>query len=323
MRAVRCHELVGPSSLRVDEVPDPSASAGEVVISVAAAGVNFPDLLVTEGKYQFKAPLPFIPGGEVSGTVAEVGAGVTDLSVGDRVAATMLFGAFAERACVPAALAVKLPDAVPFDVGAATLLTYGTTMHALVDRAGLRDGETLLVLGAAGGVGTAAVQIGKRLGAKVIAAASTPEKLEYCREQGADHGIDTSKEDLKARAKALSGGGVDVVYDPVGGALTEEALRAMAWGGRLLVLGFAAGDIPKIPTNLLLLKGCAAVGVFWGAFAQREPDQNRRHLEQVLRWVGAGELTPHLDGSYPFDRAAEALARLQRREVRGKLILTP
>jgi NADPH2:quinone reductase len=324
MRAVRCHELIGPEGLRVDDVPEPEAAAGEVVIEVKAAGVNFPDVLITQGKYQFKPPPPFVPGGEVAGVVRKVGAGVTRLTVGDRVAATMLFGAFAEQVAVPEAAAVKLPEAVAFDVGAATLLTYGTTMHALVDRAALRQGETLLVLGAAGGVGTAAIEIGKVLGAKVIAAASSEEKLAYCRAHGADQTIDYSREDLKERAKSLSGGGgVDVVYDPVGGDLTEAALRSIAWEGRLLVVGFASGAIPKLPANLLLLKGCQAMGVFWGAFAQRDPDRNRTHFERVLGWVAEKKVSPHVDATFPFDRAAEALERIARREVKGKLVLLP
>ena len=323
MRAVRCHELIGSGGLRVDEMPEPDAGAGEIVIDVKAAGVNFPDLLITQGKYQFKPEPPFIPGGEVAGTVRKVGAGVTDFAVGDRVAATMLFGAFAEQVASTAAGAVKLPDGVSFEVGAATLLTYLTTMHALVDRAALREGDKLLVLGAAGGVGSAAIEIGKCLGAKVIAAASSADKLEYCRAHGADETIDYAKEDLKARAKALSGGGVDVVYDPVGGDYTEAALRALAWEGCLLVVGFASGTIPKIPANLVLLKNCQIVGVFWGAFAAKEPERNRAHAERVFDWMAEGKIRPHVDGVFPFDRAREALEKLARREVKGKLVLVP
>lgn len=323
MRAVRCHELIGPEGLRVDDIDPPKAGPGEVVIEVQAAGVNFPDLLITQGKYQFKPPPPFVPGGEVAGIVRETGAGTKHLAVGDRVAATMLFGAFAERVAVPEDAAVKLPDGVSSEVGAATLLTYATTAHALVDRARLREGETLLVLGAAGGVGIAAVELGKCLGARVIAAASSEEKLAFCRAHGADETIDYTREDLKERAKALSGGGVDVVYDPVGGELTEAALRAMGWCGRLLVVGFASGTIPRIPTNLTLLKSCDIVGVFWGAFAQRSPAENRAHVERILGWVASGKLAPHVDGALPFAEAAAALKRLANREVRGKLVLVP
>jgi NADPH2:quinone reductase len=323
MRAVRCHELIGPAGLRVDDVPEPQPGSGEVLIDVKAAGVNFPDILITQGKYQFKPPPPFVPGGEVAGVVRAIGAGVTGFSPGDRVAATMMFGAFAERVTAPAAAVARLPDAVSFELGASVLLTYATTIHALVDRAALRPGETLLVLGASGGVGTAAIEIGKRLGAKVIAAAKGEEKLAYCREHGADATIDYTREDLKERAKALSGGGVDVIYDPVGGDFTEAALRAIAWEGRYLVVGFASGPIPKIPANLVLLKSCQIVGVFWGAFAQREPARNGANVERVLSWLVEGSIRPHIDAVLPFDRAGDALERLARREVKGKLVLVP
>jgi NADPH2:quinone reductase len=315
MRAVRCHELIGPAGLRVD---------GEIAIDVRAAGVNFPDVLVTRGKYQFKGEPPFVPGGEVAGVVAAVGAGVTAFAPGDRVAATMLMGAFAERVVVPELAAARLPDAVGFEVGAATLLTYATTLHALVDRGRLQPGETLLVLGAAGGVGVAAIELGKALGATVIAAASTDEKIAFCRAHGADAGINYAREDLKERAKQLTHGrGVDVIYDPVGGAYAEPALRAIAWQGRYLVVGFASGEIPKIPLNLTLLKGCDIVGVFWGSFALREPAKNRAHVTRILDLVADGTLKPHVDRVVPFAQAAEALERLERREVLGKVVLVP
>ncbi len=323
MRAVRCHELTGPSSLRVDELPEPTVSAGELLIDVHGAGVNFPDVLITQGKYQFKPEPPFIPGGEVAGVVRSVGPLVTSFAPGDRVAATMVFGAYAEQVVVPEASAVKLPEGIGFEVGATTFLTYATTMHALVDRAELQPGESLLVLGAAGGVGTAAVEIGRCLGARVIAAASSEAKLEFARARGAEATILYGKEDLKERAKALSGGGVDVVYDPVGGDLTEAALRSMAWAGRLLIVGFASGPIPKLPANLILLKSCQVVGVFWGAFAAKDPQANRRHMERVYEWILADQIRPHVDGVYGFDRAVEALERMMRREVRGKLVLVP
>jgi NADPH2:quinone reductase len=323
MRAVRCHSLVGPSGLGVDDVPDPTPAAGEVVVDVRAAGVNFPDVLVSYGRYQFKADPPFVPGGEVAGTVSAVGSGVSGLAVGDRVAATMLSGAFAEKVAVNSAMVSKLPGAVSFETGAALLLTYATTMHALVDRGRVRPGETLLVLGAAGGVGTAAIEVGKCLGARVIAAASSAEKLAYCREHGADHVINYKTEDLKERAKALSNGGVDVIYDAVGGDATEAALRAMAWGGRHLVIGFASGSIPKVPANLLLLKSCELVGVFWGAFAQRTPNENQAHVEKLVNWLVEGRIRPHVDAVLPFDKAQEALERLERREVKGKVVLVP
>lgn len=323
MRAIRCHALVGPSGLRVDEVPDPKPGAGEVVVDVRAAGVNFPDVLVSYGRYQFKADPPFVPGGEVAGTVSAVGSGVSGFAIGDRVAATMLSGAFAEKVAVNASMVSKLPPSVSFETGAALLLTYATTMHALVDRGRVRPGETLLVLGAAGGVGTAAIEVGKCLGARVIAAASSAEKLAYCREHGADHVINYKTEDLKERAKALSNGGVDVIYDAVGGDATEAALRAMAWGGRHLVIGFASGSIPKVPANLLLLKSCELVGVFWGAFAQRSPSENQAHVDRLVTWLVEGRIRPHVDAVLPFDKAQEALERLERREVKGKVVLVP
>lgn len=324
MRAVRVHELVGPPGLRVDELPEPEPGPGEVLVEVRAAGVNFPDVLLSYGKYQFRPPPPFVPGGEAAGVVKAVGAGVTAVAPGDRVAATMVHGAFAERIVVAEAALVKVPDAVSFEVAAATLLTYGTTFHALVDRAALQPGETLLVLGAAGGVGIAAVELGKLVGARVIAAASSDDKLAFCREHGADEGIVYTREDLKERSKQLTlGEGVDVVYDPVGGPFAEPALRSIGWQGRYLVVGFAAGEIPKIPLNLVLLKGCQIVGVFWGAFAAREPARNRANAERILAAVADGRLRPHVDAALPFARAGEALARLERREVLGKIVLVP
>jgi NADPH2:quinone reductase len=324
MRAVRCHELTGPSGLRVDELPDPTPGSGEVLIDVRAAGVNFPDVLLSRGKYQFKAAPPFVPGGEAAGVVAAVGSGVTSVAPGDRVATTVIHGAFAEKIVVPEPTTVKLPDAVSFEVGAAILLTYATTLHALADRADLRRGETLLVLGAAGGVGQAAVELGKLLGARVIAAASTDEKVAFCKTRGADMGINYAREDLKERTKELTGSnGADVIYDPVGGPYAEPALRAIAWKGRYLVVGFAAGEIPKIPLNLVLLKGCQIVGVFWGAFAMRDIAKNHENAERIFAWVADKKLVPHIDAVLPFSEARAALERLERREVRGKLVLVP
>lgn len=324
MRAVRCHELTGPKALRVDEIPAPTAGSGEVLLEVRAAGVNFPDVLLTYGKYQYKPEPPFVPGGEAAGIVRAVGAGVTEIAVGDRVAATLMNGAFAEQIVLPEAAVVKLPDAVSFEVGAATLLTYATTLHALVDRAALQAGESLLVLGAAGGVGTAAIELGKLLGARVIAAASTDEKIAYCKERGASEGINYAREDLKERAKVLTqGNGANVVYDPVGGPYSDAALRSIAWEGRYLVVGFAAGDIPKIPLNLVLLKGCQIVGVFWGSFAMRDPARNRANARRILDWVAEGKLRPHVDGVSKFEEAGAALERMERREVKGKLVLVP
>jgi NADPH2:quinone reductase len=324
MRAVRVHELTGPAALRVDECPAPTVGAGQVLIEVKAAGVNFPDILLTRGMYQFKPTPPFSPGGEAAGIVRAIGAGVTTVAVGDRVAATVLYGAFAEQLVVPELACVKLPDAVSFETGAATLLTYLTTYHALADRAALQQGESLLVLGAAGGVGIAAVELGALMGARVIAAASSDDKLAFCRAHGAHEAINYAAEDLKERIKAVTrGNGVNVVYDPVGGALAEPALRGTAWEGRYLVIGFASGEIPKIPLNLVLLKGCQIVGVFWGSFAMREPARNRAHATEIFRRVAEGKLAPAIDDVLPFERAGEALTRLDRRQVKGKLVLRP
>jgi NADPH2:quinone reductase len=324
MRAVRCHTLTGPAGLRVDDLPEPAPGPGEVLLDVRAAGLNFPDVLLSHGKYQFKPPTPFIPGGEAAGLVLAVGDGVTDLAPGDRVATTMIHGAFAERLVVPAAVTIKLPDAVPFAVAAACMVTYGTTIHALADRADIKEGETLLVLGAAGGVGVAAIELGKLLGARVIAAARGADKLAFCRDHGADEVIDYTTEDLKERVKQLTrGDGADVVYDPVGGAYAEPALRSIAWAGRYLVVGFASGEIPKIPLNLVLLKGCAIVGVFWGSFIVRDLTRHRANVARILHAIADGRLRPHVDATLPFERAGEALARLERREVLGKLVLVP
>jgi NADPH2:quinone reductase len=325
MRAVRCHELKGPSSVRVDaDLPDPKPSAGEILVKVHAAGLNFPDVLLSYGKYQFKPAPPFILGGEASGVIEAVGPGVTSFAVGDRVATWMTNGAFAEKIVVSELSSVKVPDKVSFEVAAATLLTYATTLHALVDRAALKEGETLLVLGAAGGVGTAAVELGKLLGARVIAAASSDEKVAFCKEHGAAEGINYSREDLKERTKVLTNGlGANVIYDPVGGPFSEPALRSIAWEGRFLVVGFAAGEIPKIPLNLTLLKGCQIVGVFWGSFAMRSPEKNRANAVKLFDWIAQGKLSPHVDAVLPFSRATEALDRLENRQVKGKLVLVP
>ncbi|MFO0739486.1 MAG: NADPH:quinone oxidoreductase family protein [Labilithrix sp.] len=324
MRAVRSHSPAGPSSLVVDELPEPTPGAGEVLIDVRAAGLNFPDVLLSYGKYQFRPEPPFILGGEAAGVVKAVGDGVTSVKPGDRVATWMIHGTFAERIVVPELACVKVPEAISFETAAATLLTYATTYHALVDRAAMKPGETLLVLGAAGGVGIAAVELGKALGGKVIACASTDEKVAFCKEHGADAGINYAKEDLKARAKELTNGnGADVVYDPVGGAFSEAALRSIAWEGRFLVVGFAAGEIPKIPLNLALLKGCQICGIFWGSFAMRDPARNRANGARIFEWIEQGKLSPHVDGVFPFADAKSALERMERREVKGKLVLVP
>src|SRR3954469_21927578 len=285
MKAVLCKQFGPPESLVVEELPSPKPGAGEVVVSVKAASVNFPDYLIIQNKYQFKAPLPFSPGSELAGVVKEVGPGVSGARPGDRVIAFTTYGAFAEEVKTEAARLLPLPQGMDFVTGAAFLLTYATSDHALRDRAALKAGETLLVLGAAGGVGLAAIEIGKALGARVIAAASDDDKLAVCRAHGADELINYSSQDLRERIKEITAGkGVDVIYDPVGGPYSEPAFRSIAWRGRLLVVGFAAGDIPKLPLNLALLKGASIVGVFWGDFARREPKAFAESIQQLGRW---------------------------------------
>jgi NADPH2:quinone reductase len=323
MKAVVCKEFGPPDSLRVEELPSPRAGPGEAVISVKAASVNFPDVLIIQNKYQFKPPLPFSPGSELAGVVKEVGAGVAGFKPGDKVIAFTTYGAFAEEVKTEAARLLPLPEGMDFVAGAAFLLTYATSDHALRDRGALRAGETLLVLGAAGGVGLAAIEIGKALGARVIACASSEDKLAVCREHGADATINYATEDLRERIKALTDGrGVDVVYDPVGGPYSEPAFRSLAWRGRLLVVGFAAGDIPKLPLNLMLLKGAAVVGVFWGDFARREPKQFADSVRQLGEWYRQGKLRPHVSQTFPLEKAAEALNLMAARQVKGKVVLT-
>src|SRR6478752_112593 len=301
MKAVLCKQYGPPDTLTFEELPSPRAGAGEVVVSVKAASVNFPDVLIIQNKYQFKPPLPFSPGSELAGVVKEVGAGVSGFRPGDKVIAFTTYGAFAEEVKTDATRLLPLPQGMDFVTGAAFLLTYGTSDHALRDRGALRAGETLLVLGAAGGVGLAAIEIGKALGARVIACASSADKLAVCREHGADEGIDYAPEDLRERLKALTAGrGVDVVYDPVGGPYTEPAFRSLAWKGRLLVVGFADGEIPKLPLNLALLKGASAVGVFWGDFTRREPAANRDNMRELVGWLAEGALRPHIGARYPL-----------------------
>jgi NADPH2:quinone reductase len=323
MRAVLCKAYGPPDSLVVEEVPEVHAGAGEVAIKVKAASVNFPDILIIQNKYQLKPPLPFSPGSEVAGIVKAVGAGVAHVEPGDRVMAIVGYGAFAEEIKAESARVLPLPDGMDFETAAAFGLTYATSDHALRDRGALAAGETLLVLGAAGGVGLAAIEIGKALGARVIACASTADKLAVCSAHGADDTINYATDDLRERIKALTGGnGPDVVYDPVGGPYTEPALRSIAWRGRLLVVGFAAGDIPRIPLNLTLLKGCSIAGVYWGEFARREPQKFGESIRQLGRWYAEGRLRPHISARFPLERAADALTRLAARNVTGKIVLT-
>jgi NADPH2:quinone reductase len=323
MKAVLCKRYGPPSDLVVEDVPSPKPGEGQVLVEVHAAGVNFPDTLIIQGKYQFKPEVPFSPGGEVAGIVRAIGPGVTGIAPGDRVIAATTWGGYAEEVVAEAKRIIPMPDGMDFDTAATFVLTYGTSHHALKDRAALQPGETLLVLGAAGGVGLAAVELGKAMGARVIAAASNDDKLATCREHGADETINYGSEDLRERIKALTDGrGVDVVYDPVGGDLSEPALRSMAWNGRFLVVGFAAGSIPSIPLNLALLKGCAIVGVFWGAFTRNEPRRNDANLQELLAWFKAGKVRPHISARYPLERAADALRDVMERKVKGKVVLT-
>src|SRR5438093_9460232 len=322
VKAVLCKQYGPPETLVVEELPSPRAGPGEAVVSVKAASVNFPDVLIIQNKYQFKPPLPFSPGSELAGVVKEVGVGVSSVRPGDRVMAFTTYGAFAEEVKTEAARLLAIPDGMDFNSAAAFLLTYGTSDHALRDRGALQPGETLLVLGAAGGVGLAAIEIGKALGARVIACASSEEKLAVCRSHGADAAINYASEDLRERIKALTEGqGVDVIYDPVGGAYTEPAFRSIAWRGRLLVVGFAAGEIPKLPLNLALLKGASVVGVFWGDFARREPKAFAGSIAQLRLWFREGKLRPHVSKIYPLEKAADALRLMAARQVKGKVVL--
>jgi NADPH2:quinone reductase len=323
MKAVLCTEHGPPSSLVVREVPSPEPGDGQVVVAVKACGVNFPDTRIIEGRYQFQPPLPFSPGGEVAGVVTRVGTGVSGVAEGDRVIAICGFGGFAEEVLVNAAQIIPMPDAMDFASASGFVFTYGTDIYALRDRANLAAGETLLVLGAAGGTGLAAVELGAAMGARVIAAASSKEKLGLCYECGATEGVDYSTEDLRTRIKEITGGhGVDVCFDPVGGDYAEAALRGMAWNGRYLVIGFVAG-IPRIPLNLVLLKSCQIVGVFWGAFTQRDPARNREHLAELFDLWGQRKIRPRISATYPLERAAEALTDLLERRALGKIVLVP
>ncbi len=323
MKAVLCQHHGEPESLVFTDVPVPQPEANEALIRVHAAAVNFPDALVIRNLYQFKPPLPFVPGGEVAGVVVATGAEVKSVKPGDRVYAMTRWGGFAEYAVAPEEHLMRLPEALDFDTAAALGMTYGTSYHALIDRGALKSGETLLVLGAAGGVGLAAVEIGKALGARVIAAASSPEKLAVCREYGADELVDYSREDLKERVKSLTAGqGVDVVYDPVGGPYSEAALRSCAWRGRFLVVGFAHGEIPKLPANLPLLKGCSIIGVFSGEYMRREPECYARDFATLFEWQRLGKIRPHIAERYPLERAAQAIRALMDRQVIGKVIVS-
>lgn len=322
MKALLCTQFGPPHLLEYRDTPPPTAAPGQVIVAVHAASVNFPDVLIIENKYQFKPPLPFSPGSELSGVVTEVGEGVPHVKAGDRVMAFTTYGAFAEQVAVDATRVLPIPDGMDFRTAAALLLTYGTMDHALRDRGALRRGETVLVLGASGGIGLAAIEIAKAAGARVVACASSDDKLAVCRAHGADEVINYATADLREEVKRHTAGrGVDVIVDPVGGPYTEPALRSIAWRGRLLVVGFAAGDIPKIPLNLTLLKGCAIVGVFWGDFLRREPEAFAASVDQLGRWYAEGKIKPHISATYPLQRAGEAIQHLADRRAVGKVVI--
>ncbi|WP_291423181.1 NADPH:quinone oxidoreductase family protein [Deinococcus sp.] len=324
MRALTCEKFDQPEALSVQQQPDPVPGPGEVVMEVRAAGVNYPDALMVMGQYQIKPPLPFVPGAEASGVVSAVGEGVRHLQVGQRVVAFTGTGAFASHLRAPAAVVMPLPEGLPFEVAAGLPLAYGTSMHAVLDRGQLRAGETMFVLGAAGGVGLAAVMIGKAIGAKVIAGVSTGEKAQIARDHGADEVIVYSREDLRERLKTLTDGkGPNVIFDPVGGQYAEAAFRSIAWEGRYLVIGFAGGEIPKLPLNLPLLKGASLVGVFWGEYAKRDSRGNAAHLAQLAAWIGEGKVRPLVSRTYSLESAPQAMRDLLERRVTGKVVIVP
>tara|TARA_B100001250_G_scaffold77325_1_gene63390 strand:+ start:167 stop:1165 length:999 start_codon:yes stop_codon:yes gene_type:complete len=330
MKALQCVELGGPDKLEVKEVDTPSAIPGHVVIDVKSGSINFPDVLMIQGLYQFQPPLPFTPGGEAAGVISEVGEGVTNFKEGDKVFSMTGLGAFAEKTLVPEASCTLIPDSMDYDSAAALSMTYGTSLYALKQRANLQAGETLLVLGASGGVGLSAIELGKAMGAKVIAAASTQDKVDMCMSHGADEGFiypsgtldrDQQKE-LSNKIKELTGGmGANVVYDPVGDSYSEPCLRATAWEGRYLVIGFAAGQIPKIPLNITLLKGCQIVGVFWGAWVGQFPDENKKNFDELFKLHAEGKINPEVSQTFSLDNAADAFTHLANRKAKGKVII--
>jgi NADPH2:quinone reductase len=324
MKALLCTRYGTPDDLELADIPVPEPGPGEALVRIAAAALNFFDTLIIAGKYQVKPAMPFSPAAEFAGTVEKLGLGVSGIKVGDRVLGYGTHGAAREYMTLAADRLVKIPDSVDFDRAAGLCVTYGTTLHALKDRARLKPGETLAVLGASGGVGLAAVELGKLMGARVIACASSAEKIEFARRHGADDGIDYGKEDLKEALRRLTDGrGADVIYDPVGGPYSEAALRSIAWLGRFLVIGFAAGEIPKLPLNLVLLKGCDVLGVFWGSWIERDRAGHRANTEQLLAWCADGKLSSHVHAVYPLKDAPAALKAIAARQVMGKVILRP
>ena len=324
MRVAQFSEFGGPQALRLEEVAEPRPGPGDVLIRVTAVGLNFFDTLLLRNQYQVSPPLPFSPGAEVAGTIEDVGINVTDFKLGQRVVAYIGGNGCREKIVTKAKNAVPIPDGVSDEVAAGIPITYGTALHGLKDRANLQAGETVAILGAAGGAGLAAVEIAKLMGARIIAAASSGDKLAFAREHGADEAINYETEDLKTRLKQLAAPkGIDVLYDPVGGAYAEPSLRAMAWGGRYLVLGFASGTIPKIPLNLVMLKGCAIIGVFWTAFVERYPEKHRANMIELLDWCRQGLISPHIHASFALIETAKALAMIEGRKVTGKVIVNP
>ena len=322
MKAYVCREFGPVESHKVEEIEDPRAEAGQVVVDVKAAGVSFPDVLIVQGKYQFQPPFPFPPGGEIAGVISEVGEGVVDWKIGDRVIAMTGNGGIAEKVVAFEMTLMPLPETMDFKDGAAFPLNYGTTYHALKQRGQLQAGETLLVTGAGGGVGTTAIEIGKAMGARVIAAASTDEKLEIAKNLGADEVINYSDGELKEKVKALTDGlGADVIYDPIGGDIFLQCMRCVNWKGRVLVIGFASGPIPEVPTNLALLKGCSIVGVFWGRFTGAEPEENSKNFDELFALHAEGKLKPQITKSYSLDDAAEAISSLENRKATGKVVI--
>jgi NADPH2:quinone reductase len=322
MKSLVCPSLGPAENLLVTEVEAPRAGDGEALVEVAYAGLNFFDTLIIEGKYQVRPKPPFSPGGEFSGHVVALGPGAQGFAVGDRVMGACAYGAAAEQIAIPTTRLVKIPDGLALDKAAGLSVTYGTSMHALKQRAEMKAGETLFVLGASGGVGLAAVEIGKAMGARVIAGASSEEKLAFVRRYGAAEAINTAGDDMRARLKELAPKGVDVVYDPVGGPLTELALRSLAWKGRLLVIGFASGEIPRPPLNIPLLKGCDIRGVYWGEFTTREPEANRKNLAQLMDWAESGTLSVHVHATYPLEDYRRAFDAISKRQVLGKTLLS-
>ncbi|WP_282085970.1 NADPH:quinone oxidoreductase family protein [Aquimarina algiphila] len=322
MKAIVCKQFGPPSALVFEELDDLTPKENEVIVQVKACGVNFPDTLIIQGLYQFKPELPFTPGSDIAGIVKEVGANITHVKSGDEVFGFVMHGGYAEEVAVPGNACFKKPPMMDFPIAASFMMAYGTSYHALKDRADLQSGETLLVLGASGGVGLAAVELGKLMGAKVIAAASNDQKLQLCEAYGADEIINYTDKDLKLKIKELTNGkGVDVIYDPVGGEYSEMAIRGMAWEGRYLVVGFAAGSIPKIPLNLALLKGCSIVGVFWGSFAVKTPKKNMQNTMELMQWHAEGKLKPHIHKIYPLEDSSSALKAMINREVKGKIVI--